>query len=129
MVNDNLHWLLEYKDSYERFENALNLYSSNGDLTNIVDDLRKSLEFLLHVIFKNRLPLEKQRKNIKDFLDKRNINKEIIDTVRRFIEFFGTYNNRYAKHGNRVYKEETEFLLYQTGVFLKLFITLSKVEV
>lgn len=129
LVNDNLNWLNDYDNAYQEYEKALRLYMLGEDIRLIVDSLRLCLETFLKEFFNKNKHLDNIKTDYRQFLKQRGIAIEIRNMFESAISFYIEYNNDKAKHNNKVYEQEVEFLIYQTGVFLRMFITLKDAEI
>jgi hypothetical protein len=61
----------------------------------------------------------------REYLEKQGVAPEIRNMFETLLAYYLNYNDANVKHNNKVYKQEVEFLLYQTGIFLRMFITLK----
>lgn len=132
LVNDNLTGLQDYPESLKAFEQALSIYLS-GDkpkYRNLIDNLRVAIEQLLCKVLNNQKSLENQSKELDDWLEKHNVHKQIRNLYGQFL--FGPYTalqNDVAKHGDEeLLTDEIEYLIYQTGTFMRLIIQLCRSE-
>lgn len=132
LINDNIVWLQDYPESLNAFEQALSIYLS-GDkpkFRNLVDNLRVAIEQLLRRILNNQKSLEKQSKELDNWLEKHEVHKQVRNLYRQLL--FGPYTilqNDVAKHGDvELLPDEIEYLLYLTGTFMRLIIQLRRSE-
>lgn len=125
LVNDNMNWLLQYPKSYDAFKNALSEFGKKGKERDVVDNMRLSLELLLKGILKNQKSLEKQQENIGAYLKGQSVSTEISTMFWKILDFYNTYQNNKAKHGNMVSPYEVEFIIYLTGTFMRFLLTLT----
>jgi len=125
LVNDNLDWLSQYPKSYDAFKNALSECGKKGKERDVVDNMRLSLELLLKNILKNQKSLEKQQENIGAYLKGQFVSTEISTMFWKILDFYNTYQNNKAKHGNMVSSGEVEFIIYLTGTFMRFLLTIT----
>jgi len=132
LVNESLTWLQEYPESLNAFEQALSIYLS-GDkpkFRNLIDNLRVAIEQLLRRILNNQKSLEKQSKELDDWLEKHRTHKQVRNLYGQLL--FGQYaalQNDVAKHGDEeLLPDEIEYLIYLTGTFMRLIIQLRRSE-
>jgi hypothetical protein len=132
LVNDNLNWLQDYPESLRAFEQALSIYLG-GDkpkYRNLIDNLRVAIEQLLRRILNNQKSLEKQTKELDNWLAARGVHKQIRNLYGQFL--FGPYTvlqNDVAKHGDEeLLADEIEYVTYLTGAFIRLVVQLKRSE-
>jgi hypothetical protein len=130
LINGNLLWLQEYPESLKALEQSLSIYMA-GDkpkFRNLIDNLRVSVEQLLRAVLKNSKSLENQSKELDVWLEKHGVHKQIRNLYGQFL--FGPYatlQNDVAKHGDtELLPDEIEYLIYQTGTFLRLILQLDR---
>jgi hypothetical protein len=130
IVNDSLTWLQECPGALNAFEQALSIYLS-GDkpkYRNLIDNLRIALELVLKFVLGNQKSLENQNKELDDWLQQNGVNKQIRNLYGQLL--FGPYTvlqNDVAKHGDRLLlNAEIEYLIYQTGTFMRLLLQLHR---
>ena len=125
LVIDNLIWLVDYKQAHSEYEKALTLYVNHQDIRLIADSLRLCLETFLKEFFNKDKHLDNLKADYRSFLEGKGIAPEIRNMFESCLAFYINYNNDKVKHNNKVYEQEVEFLIYQTGIFLRMFITLE----
>lgn len=128
LVNDVAVWLIKYPKSQQKFISSLEKYQNNGDIRNIIDDSRLSLEFLLKNLLKNDRSLENNSKEILIWLRSKNVQPNIISMYKYLIELYIKYQNDTTKHNEKCKKQEIEYILYLTGSFMRFLITLDNAE-
>lgn len=124
LVNDVLEWLEKYPESRKMFVSALEKYQNKGDTRNILDDIRLSLELLVQEKFNNKKSLENNISNIGTLMESKGINKEIANMYVKYLEIYTKYQNNCVKHAEKCNEEELEFIIYQTGTFMRFIISL-----
>jgi len=126
VVNDVLDWLISYTNVQKRFKSALEKYQDKIYQRNLIDDLRLSLELLLKKILNNRKKsLENQREPLGEYLEQKNIPKQLRNMYWKLIDYYADYQNNYAKHEDKVDSSEIEFIIYLTGTFIRFLMTLE----
>jgi hypothetical protein len=123
LVNDVLHWIVEYDDVYSNFKNALEQYQSGENYRNCVDNMRLSLELFLKHVLNNGQVLRNQKGNLLKYLSVKGISKEIINMYNTLISYYDDYNNAHSKHWDNVNSNEIEFIIYLTGIFMRMILT------
>jgi hypothetical protein len=130
LVNDNLRWLGDFPSSQKVFREALTMYMS-GDRAkarNVADNLRVSIEQLLRGVLNNQKSLEKQSQELDRWLEAKGTHAELRQLFAQvLLGPYCTFQNDVAKHGvKELLPGELEFVIYQTGVFLRLIVQLAK---
>lgn len=124
LVNDVLEWLEKYPESRKMFVSALEKYQNKGDTRNILDDIRLSLELLVQEKLNNKKSLENNISNIGTLMESKGINKEIANMYVKYLDIYNKYQNNCVKHAEKCNAEELEFIIYQTGTFMRFIISL-----
>jgi len=124
LINNNLDWLVNYPKSYNNFSSALEKYLNKSYTRNLVDDLRLSLELLIKDILNNDCSLENQISSLGTFLKSKNISNEIKNMYTKLLDYYTKYQNNYAKHDDIINEHELEFIIYLTGTFMRLLLTI-----
>lgn len=119
IISETKHFLDSHPDAKEAYENALAKYKANSFERNLVDDLRLAYELLLKSIFKNDKPLEKQQNEIVEYLKSKGFPDEFIAMYNKMREYYCTFQNRYAKHNDKVEQGQIVFLIELTSVLMK----------
>jgi len=119
IISETKHFLDSHPDAKEAYENALAKYKANSFERNLVDDLRLAYELLLRSIFENDKPLERQQSDIVKHLKPKGFPDEFISMYNKMREYYCTYQNRNAKHNDRVEEEQIVFLIELTSVLMK----------
>ena len=102
------HWLSKYQKPFELYNSALEKYSKNIYQRNILDDLRLALELLLKEILNNQKPLEKQLAEVGQFQKSKGVSSETTNMFNTLLDYYGKYQNKYAKHDDNVNEKEIE---------------------
>ena len=125
VVNDVLDWLISYPKVLMNFKSALEKYQDKIYQRNLIDDLRLSLELLFKEILNNNKGLENQEKPLSEYLEQKNVPKELNNMYWKLINYYAKYQNNYAKHEDKVDSSEIEFIIYLTGTFIRFLMTLE----
>lgn len=59
------------------------------------------------------------------FMDEHNVPSEISNVLTKILDLYTKYNNNYAKHHDKAEENVLEYIMYQTGSFIRLLITLK----
>ena len=104
------------------YNSALDKLNNRIYQRNLIDDLRLSLELLLKELLNNDKPLEKQISDVGQFQKNKGISPETTNMFNTLLDYYGKYQNKYAKHDDNVNEKEIEFIIDLTSTFMK-FIT------
>ncbi len=110
LVKETQHWLSAYKKSFELYNSALDKLNKRIYQRNLIDDLRLSLELLLKELLDNDRPLEKQIADVGQFQKNKGISPETTNMFNTLLDYYGKYQNKYAKHDDNVNEKEIEIL-------------------
>ena len=106
LVKETQHWLSAYKKSFELYNSALDKLNKRIYQRNLIDDLRLSLELLLKELLNNDRPLEKQIAEVGQFQKNKGISPETTNMFNTLLDYYGKYQNKYAKHDDNVNEKE-----------------------
>lgn len=128
LVSEPLEWLTDYPKARKAFIQALKDYSdiTKANASNIADSFRKALESFCQEFFNSKKSLEKYKSDIGKFLVSNDIPKEISGNFEKILNSYCLFNNNYAKHRDETSDIALEFIMYQTGSFIRLLITCKK---
>jgi len=73
----------------------------------------------------NKKSLENQQKDLLSWLNSKGLHQEVVNLYNQFL--FGQYcmyHNNAVKHSEEFSKKEIEFMIYQTGNFIRLVLQL-----
>jgi len=73
----------------------------------------------------NNKSLENQEKLLSEYLEQKNVPKELNNMYWKLIDYYAKYQNNYAKHEDKVDSSEIEFVIYLTGTFIRFLMTLE----
>lgn len=126
LVNQQLVWIKDYPNTRERYAHALRKYAEKLDFpSNIVDEFRKTLESFFQEFFGSTKSLENLKSGYVIFLKEKGIPSEIANNLETLLASYTNYNNNYAKHQDKAEENVLEYIMYQTGIIIRLLITLK----
>lgn len=120
LVSGPLEWLKEYPESYKTYCVALRQYADGVYIRDVADNLRKTLEAFLQEFLNNDKNLETNKNEICKYLGSQSVDAGISGLFQPLINAYKNINDRIAKHNDKVDKKLLEFLLYQTGVLIRM---------
>lgn len=120
LISEPFVWLKDYPESKKQYTRILRAYE-NGEYTrDIADNCRKLLEQFLQEFFDNKSNLENNLKNVGTHLKEKGLSKELTNMVQTLIDYYKKYNDSNAKHNDLVPENALEYIIYQTGLFIRL---------
>lgn len=122
LVSEPLEWLKDYPCAYKTFCIALRQYSEGVYIRDVADNLRKALETFFQEFLGNEKNLESNRIEISRLLGNESIDSGIAGLYAPLVNSYNNINNRIAKHNDAVDGKLLEFLLYQTGLLIRMVI-------
>jgi len=127
VVNPSLAWLSVYPEVLQHYEAALKIHNRKDadSYRNLLDDLRWALEQLLRSILNNQVRLEEQAKHLGLWLKKRGVNVYIREMFTTLLTHFAKYQNDAVKHDEKWQLADVEFMIYLTGIFMRLLLQLN----
>lgn len=128
LVSQPLEWLKEYPKSYKTYCIALRQYSEGIYIRDVADNLRKTLEAFLQEFLCNNKNLETNKNEICKYLGTQGVDAGISGLFQPLITAYKNINDRIAKHNDQVDKKLLEFLLYQTGVLIRMVLVVKQEE-
>lgn len=128
LVSDPLMWLSGYPKSEKTYITALKQYSEGIYIRDVADNLRKSLETFLQEFLKNDKNLEKNKSEIIKYLNTQDVDPGVSGLFTPLINTYKNINDRIAKHNDNVDKKLLEFLLYQTGILIRMVLVVHQAE-
>lgn len=129
LVSEPLEWLKDYPKARKTYCIALKQYSDGQYIRDTADNLRKALEEFLQEFLGNTKNLENNKNEICKYLGKQGVDAGISGLFQPLINAYKNINDRIAKHNDAVDEKLLEFLLYQTGVLIRMVILIKKSEV
>lgn len=128
LVSEPLGWLNDYPLARKTFVIALKQYSDGIYIRDVADNFRKSLEEFLKEFFVNSKNLANNIKEVGAFLKSNGGDSEITNILASIIVCYDKLNNKVAKHNDKVDAKFLEFLMYQTGLFIRMLIVVKRAE-
>ena len=126
LVSDVLEWLSDYPNAQRTYIIALQQYSEGKYIRDVADNLRKALEAFFQEVLGNQKNLETNKTEIYKKLGSCGVNGTIIGLFEPLLNAYKTINDKLVKHNDAVDKKLLEFFLYQTGVLIRMVITVCK---
>lgn len=126
LVSEPLDWLSDYPNTRKTFTIALQQYSNGQYIRDVADNLRKAFEEFLKEFFNNNIDLNKNKKEVEAYLKEQNAAPQLITMLVSLISHYYLLNNEVAKHNDKMDARYLEFLMYQTGVFIRMLIVVKK---
>ena len=128
LVSEPLLWLKDYPKAYKTYSIALKQYSEQIYIRDVADNLRKTLEAFLQEFLDNTKNLETNKNEICRYLGECGVDAGISGLFQPLINSYKNINDRIAKHNDAVDAKLLEFLLYQTGVLIRMVLTIKQSE-
>lgn len=128
LVSAPLEWLCDYPTAHKTYTIALKQYSEGEYIRDVADNFRKTLEAFLQEFFGNNSNLDANINVTGKYLKAQGADKEISDVLVKLIELYKKLNDKIAKHNDKVDEKFLEFLMYQTGLFIRMLIVVKRVE-
>lgn len=128
LVSEPLEWLSSYPSAHKTYCNALKQYSEGIYIRDVADNLRKALEEFLQEFLGNKKNLESNKDEICRYLGNQGVDSGISGLYQPLINSYKNINDRIAKHHDKIDEKLLEFLLYQTGILIRMTITVKNAE-
>lgn len=128
LVSMPLEWLKEYPNARKTFVIALKQYADGIYIRDVADNLRKALEDFLREFLRNNNDFNKNKKEVESYLKSQNADSHLITILCSLLNHYYLLNNEVAKHNDKMDEKYLEFLLYQTGIFLRTLIIVKREE-
>lgn len=128
LVSEQLLWLKDYPNARKTYIIALKQYSEGIYIRDVADNLRKALETFLQEFLGNSKNLETNKNEICKYLGEQNIDAGVAGLFHPLINAYKNINDRVAKHNDAVDEKMLEFLLYQTGVLIRMVLLVKQTE-
>lgn len=126
LVSEPLEWLKDYPNARKTYVVALKQYSEGVYIRDVADNLRKALETFFQEFLGNTKNLETNKNEICKYLGAQGVDAGITGLFQPLINSYKNINDRIAKHNDAVDEKLLEFLLYQTGVLIRMVIVVEK---
>lgn len=128
LVSEPLEWLKGYPQAHKTYCIALKQYADGIYIRDVADNLRKALEAFLQEFLGNTQNLESNKNNICRYLGEQGVDAGVSGLFQPLINAYKNINDRIAKHNDAVDEKLLEFLLYQTGVLIRMVLVTSNKE-
>lgn len=125
LVSEPLEWLKDYPLAHKTFVIALKQYSDGIYIRDVADNLRKALEAFLQEFLGNEKNLETNKNEICRYLGEQGVDPGITGLFQPLINAYKNINDKIAKHNDAVDAKLLEFLLYQTGVLIRMVLSIK----
>ena len=126
LVTEPLEWLKEYSKAHKTYCIALKQYTEGIYIRDVADNLRKALEEFLREFLDNNYDFNKNKKEVENYLKAQNTDQHLITIIVSLLTHYYILNNEVAKHNDKMDKKYLEFLLYQTGIFMRSLIIVKQ---
>ena len=126
LVSEPLEWLKAYPPTHKQFCLTLKQYDDPESIRDVADNLRKTLEGFLQEFFNNTKILANNKSEVGNYLKSKNVDSELISLFTSLLSNFDQANNAVAKHHDNIHRNMLEFILYQTGTFIRTLIKLKE---
>lgn len=128
LVSEPLEWLRDYPLAHKTFVIALKQYSDGTYIRDVADNLRKALEAFLQEFLGNEKNLETNKNEICRYLGEQGVDPGITGLFQPLINAYKNINDKIAKHNDAVDAKLLEFLLYQTGVLIRMVLSVKQAQ-
>lgn len=128
LVSEPLEWLKDYPQAHKTYCIALKQYTDGIYIRDVADNLRKALEDFLREFLGNNNDFNKNKKEVENYLKSQNADSHLITILVSLLNHYYLLNNEVAKHNDKMDKKYLEFLLYQTGIFIRTLIVVKREE-
>lgn len=128
LISEPLEWLKDYPNTRKTYIIALRQYSEGIYIRDMADNLRKALETFLQEFLSNKKNLETNKNEICRYLGSQGIDAGVTGLFQPLINAYKNINDRIVKHNDAIDEKLLEFLLYQTGVLIRMVLSVKQVE-
>lgn len=128
LVSEPLEWLRDYPLAHKTFVIALKQYSDGIYIRDVADNLRKALEAFLQEFLGNEKNLETNKNEICRYLGEQGVDPGITGLFQPLINAYKNINDKIAKHNDAVDAKLLKFLLYQTGVLIRMVLSVKQAQ-
>ena len=126
LVSDVLLWLDKYSGAKKTYVNALKQYADGIYTRDVADNLRKALETFLQEFLQNDKNLENNKGEICKYLAAQGVDSSIGGMYESIISTYKKINDKTVKHNDKLNARLLEFLLYQTGLLIRMVLRVSE---
>lgn len=128
LVSEPLEWLKDYPGAHKTFVIALKQYSEGVYIRDTADNLRKTLEAFLQEFLGNSKNLETNKNEICKYLGAQNVDAGIAGLFQPLINSYKRINDSTVKHNDAIDPKLLEFMLYQTGLLIRMVLSVKQSE-
>lgn len=128
LVSQPLDWLIDYPKTQKAFSKALKQYSNKKYTRDIADNFRKALEEFFKEFLNNDKNLHNNTQEIFIYLKENNAEPELAGMIKSLLNSYDKLNNSAVKHNDKLDKTYLEFIMYQTGIFIRTLIVVRQQE-
>lgn len=128
LVSEVLLWLRDYPGAQKTYITALEQYADGIYIRDIADNLRKALETFLQEFLGNKKNLETNKNEICRYLGEEGVDPGISGLFQPLINTYKNINDRVAKHNDKVDARLLEFILYQTGILIRMVLSVDSLK-
>ena len=125
LVSDVLSWLDKYPGAKKTYVNALKQYADGIYIRDAADNLRKALETFLQEFLQNDKNLDNNKGEICKYLTSQGVDPSIGGMYKSIISTYKDINDKTVKHNDKIDARLLEFLLYQTGLLIRMVLRVS----
>ncbi len=129
LVSEPLEWLKDYPNAHKTYVIALKQYSDGVYIRDTADNLRKALEAFLQEFLGNNKNLETNKNEICKYLGREGVDPGIAGLFQPLINSYKNINDSIVKHNDKIDPKLLEFLLYQTGVLIRMILVVKQAGV
>lgn len=126
LVSAPLEWLKDYPNTRETYSRALKQYSEMEHTRDVADNLRKTLEDFMKEFLHNEKDFDNNRSEICKYLKEKGADNNITNMLGPMLTSYKKNNDDRVKHNDKLDPKFLEFILYQTGLFIRMIITVGK---
>lgn len=128
LVSEPLDWLKDYPLAHKTYIIALKQYADGIYIRDVADNLRKTLEAFLQEFLNNTKNLETNKNEICRYLGEQGVDGGIAGLFQPLINAYKNINDKIAKHNDAVDAKLLEFLLYQTGILIRMVLSIKQTQ-
>ena len=125
LVSEPLQWLSDYPKAQSTYCRALKQYANGEHIRDVADNFRKALEEFLQEYLGNKKNLEHNKNEICKYLGSKGVDAEFCAMLQPLLNTYKNINDKYAKHHDALDERLLEFIMYQTGVFIRMIISVK----
>lgn len=125
LVSNVLVWLDKYPGTKKTYVNALKQYADGIYIRDAADNLSKALETFLQEFLQNDKNLDNNKGEICKYLTSQGADPSIGGMYKSIISTYKDINDKTVKHNDKIDARLLEFLLYQTGLLIRMVLRVS----